>query len=194
MLYGSGTDRVVAGTDHPQTYGHGNQVGSSDSTWNEPHSVRELAGTSESGTGKAHHRGTGGPAGAGGVDEPYPPSNRPGVSDDTSTTASIKSGVPGKDQSRSLAGPYGTGDPLDTNKPLPHEPTNAGLTDPTPANSAGPHPSSWKNKLDPRVDTHNDQNRGVSHDRGTTVGHAGNMLPDRTVGRYVDCLYDPGAS
>ena len=115
-----------------------------------------------------------------GGEDQYSSSTLRGAPDETSTTASILSGVPGR-----AVHPSGANDTLDTNKPLPREPTDAEFTGLGGA-SAGPHSSSLANQVDPRVDSDHDRSRGIDHDRTAESGLAGYALPDRSVGRYVD--------
>lgn len=185
VLYGSGEDHVLAGTQGPQTHGQGSQVGSNDITGNDPRSsATDPALSSDYGADKGRHLETGGPSVATGGEDQYLSSSPRGVIDEASTTASIISGVPGKDQSSSVTRPSGTNDALDVNKPLPREPTGTGLTNPD-GSSAAPHSSILANKVDPRVDSDRDRSLGIGHDKVTGSGLTGNTLPDRTVGRYV---------
>jgi len=73
--------------------------------------------------------------------------------DDSATTASVRSGIPGAAQSGN------------TNKPLPTEPGYG-----TGRTTAGPHSSNLENKLDPRVDSDLDGSRGLG---GNTTGTRG---------------------
>ena len=75
-----------------------------------------------------------------------------GFDDDAATTASVRSGVPGQ-VTQTGSGMTGTRDPSITNKPLPSEPTNAGVTG----------------------------SSGSSALRGNDL--TGNSYPDRSVGR-----------
>lgn len=187
-MYGTGQDPLLAGTASPTTYGQGSQVGGSHVTGNDPsYSTTDPASTSEYGTGKNQQLGAGGLSASTAGEDRYSSSSRRGVTDETSTTASILSGVPGKDQSSSLTHPSAANDTLDTNKPLPLEPTDTGYTGPSAGSSAGPHTSTLANKADPRVDSDRDGSRGIgydNYDKGTGSGLTGNALPDRTVGRY----------
>lgn len=104
--------------------------------------------------------------------------------DDTSSTASIRSGVIGDSQNGpGLTSLGATGS--STNKPLPREPETAG-TGRLDHSGAGPHSSSLANKADPRVDSDLDGSRGLGGTTaGTGSGLTGTSLPDRSVGRLV---------
>lgn len=106
--------------------------------------------------------------------------------DDTSTTASVKSGVIGESQHGSgLTGLGATGSSTNTNKPLPREPETAG-TGRVGHSGVGPHDSSLANKADPRVDSDLDGSKGLGGTTaGTGSGLTGTSLPDRSVGRLV---------
>lgn len=190
-MYGTGQDPLLAGTAPPTTEGQGSQVGGSHVAGNDPpYSATNPASSTEYGTGKSQPLGAGGLSGSTAGDDQYRSSSRRDVPDEASTTASILSGVPGKDQSSSLTHPSATSDTLDTNKPLPLEPTDTGFTGPSARSSAGPHTSTLANKADPRVDSDRDGSRGIgsdNYDQGTGSGLTGNALPDRTVGRYDEC-------
>lgn len=113
------------------------------------------------------------------------PSSTHGTSrplDDTATTASIKSGVPGNPQSSSLTGSTGNKDVVDTNKPLSHEPAGVGLGGTPDKYAAGPHSSSLANRADPRVDSDLDGSKGLGGSAtGTGSGLTGSSYPDRSV-------------
>lgn len=113
------------------------------------------------------------------------PSSTHGASrtlDDTATTASIKSGVSGKPQPSPLTSSTGNKDAVDTNKPLPHEPTGAGLRGIPDKSAAGPHSSSLANRADPRVDSDLDGSKGLEGSAtGTRSGLTGSSLPDRSI-------------
>lgn len=121
--------------------------------------------------------------------DPSSTSRMPGTfDDDTTTTASVKSGVIGQPQEGSGltdSGAVGSS----TNKPLPLEPESAGIGR-TGTSGVGPHDSSLANKADPRVDSDLDGSRGLDSDtRGTGSGLTGSSLPDRSVGRSVYRLH-----
>ena len=84
--------------------------------------------------------------------------------DDAATTASVKSGVPGKAQSGS-----------NINKPLPHEPTTSGtgVMGSSSTTTAGPHSSNLANQADPRVDSDLDRSRGLGSNKPTGSGLGG---------------------
>lgn len=113
------------------------------------------------------------------------PSSTHGTShtlDDTATTASIKSGVPGNPQSSSLTGSTGNKDTLEVNKPLPPQPTGAGLTEIPDKSVAGSHSSNLANQADPRVDPDLDGSKVLGGGAtGTGSGLTGSGLPDRSV-------------
>lgn len=113
------------------------------------------------------------------------PSSTHGTShtlDDTATTASIKSGVPGKPRSSSLTGSTGNKDTPEVNKPLPPKPTGAGLTETPGTSVAGPHSSNLANQADPRVDSDLDGSKAFGGSAtGTGSGLTGSGLPDRSV-------------
>ena len=104
--------------------------------------------------------------------------------DDTATTASIKSGVPGNPQSSSLTGSTANKDALELNKPLPQEPTGAGLSGAAGKYAAGPHSSNLANRADPRVDSDLDGSKGLGGGAtGAGSELAGSSLPDRSIKR-----------
>lgn len=109
------------------------------------------------------------------INDPYSSSRTQGTPDDAATTASIKSGIPGLTQSRSLTGSSGTHDTLDTNKPLPSEP-DAGLLGTSSSTNTGLHSSSLANKADPRVDS-TPESKGLGSNFGDETGLAGKDLP-----------------
>ena len=182
-MYGSGEDPLLTGTQSSQTPG----LGSKGITENDPRSsTTNPTVSSDYANTESRDLGTGGPSGlAGKADQSLAPGPQ-GVADETSTTASILSGVPGKDQSSSLTRPSGTNDTLDVNKPLPREPTGAGLTNPD-SSSAKPYTSTHAEKVDPYGSSDRDRSRGIGPDNTAGSGLTGNTLPDRTVGRYVSC-------
>ena len=147
--------------------GEGSHFGSSRTTGNDPLSSST---NPTSGTGTR------------GLSEPYS-SRMPGsFDDDAATTASVSSGVPGRAQTRNApsTGAYDSG--LDTNKPLPSQPStsNTGLTGSGVAGSggaAGPYSSNLENKLDPRVDSDLDGRRGLS---GNTTSATGSGVTGNT--------------
>ena len=90
--------------------------------------------------------------------------------DDTATTASIKSGVPGQAQTGNTIG-SGT-----------HASEQAAPD--TATTTTGPHSSSLGNKADPRMDSDLDGRRGLEAPSSTTgTGHTSSALPDRTTQR-----------
>lgn len=187
-MYGSGEDPDLVGTQPPQTHGQGSQIGSHDITGkNPPSAATDPAVSSDYGTGEGRHLGTSGPPGLTEGEDHYLSPGPRGVADEMSTTASILSGVPGKDQSSSSTRPSGTDDALDINKPLPREPTGTGFTN-SDSSSATPHTSNLAEEVNPRVDPGPDRSRGIGHDNATGSGLTGNTIPDRTVERYVGRL------
>lgn len=142
------------------------------------------SGYGSSALGTSRHPDTSEPAGYGGVQEsglsdPYTSSQTPGRFDDVATTASIKSGVPGRAPLTDQSGTFGA---LDTNKPLPSEP-NSGLPGTTSSNTVGPHSSNLANEADPRVDSDLDGSKGLGTNNDTQQGLLGSALPDRSIGR-----------
>lgn len=194
-MYGSGlnTDPV-----HDNTIvGQGSHSGSSRGVGNDPTSTSEH-GSGIAGTG--HHSAVNEKPFSThglGTTEPNVPSSTSGTTgtfDDAASTASIKSGVPGNAPSGSLTGLSGPHDTLNTNKPLPHEPTSTGTSGtsgvPTSAHptsghtTSGPHSSDLANRADPRVDSDLDGSRGLGgNTTGSGSGLAGGSLPDRSLGR-----------
>ena len=88
--------------------------------------------------------------------------------DDTATTASVKSGVPGEGQTGKTIGSGTHG---------------------TATNTTGPHSSSLGNKIDPRIDSDGDGRGGLGAASSTPgardygAGQGSTALPDRSVGR-----------
>jgi len=179
VMYGSGqSSDPVHSTNTGGVSGQGSHFGSSQrgtdplSSSTNPTSSGVSSGYGSNTTGTGQQPNLSG--------NPTSRSNMPGGFDDGASTASIKSGVPGHPQSESgLIGSSGTGESLDTNKPLPHTP-GSGLTGSN--TTAGPHSSNLANRADPRIDPDLDGSRGLG--RGTTgAGSTGTNLPDRSVGR-----------
>lgn len=175
-MYGSGQ------SDDPVHTGTGTQATSSHNTNNPIPSSTEPAGNTSRD-----------PVGQGGIgsvqqgSQPVSSSRMPGTSDDdVGSTSSIKSGVPGSNQESRVIGAPETHDTLDTNKPLPHEPTTGAAHEQgsSTTSGVGPHSSGLANKADPRVDSDLDGSRGLgSHGTtGTTGAYTGSELPDRSVG------------
>lgn len=122
--------------------------------------------------------------GSTGLNEPSSATGTSSTLDDAATTASIKSGIAGYPRSGSHTTSSGTRDTLDTNKPLPHEPTGTGLSGHSGSTTAGPHSSNLANRADPRVDSDLDGSKGVgSSTKGSGSGLTGSSLPDRSAGR-----------
>ena len=188
VLYGSGEDPLLTGTQSSQTHGQDSQVGGRDITETDPRSpATNPAVSSDYEIGKGRPLGTSEPSGLAGNADQYPSSGPRGGVDETSTTASILSGIPGKDQPSSLTRPSGTNDALDVNKPLPPKPTGTGFTDPE-TSSAQPHAATVGDNVDPYAGANYDRSRGIGPEYTTGSGLTGNALPDRTLGRYVRCL------
>lgn len=186
VLYGSGQNPSLAGTGPSQAQEQGGHLGGSKLTANEPQrSAVDPLPSSDYGTAKGQHLGTEGTSTLAGGDDQYPSSALRDAPNETSTTASILSGVPGRDQSSSEIRPAGTSDGLNTNKPLPREPTDAGLTG-LGSSAHEPHQSGLATQVDPRVDSDYDRSRGLDPERPAGSGLAGTALPDRSVDRCVD--------
>lgn len=183
-MYGSGQDPLLTGTQSAQTPGQDSQLGGKATTANDPRSsATDPAVSSDYANTEGRDLGTGGPSSSlGKGDQSFSPAPR-GVADETSTTASILSGVPGKDQSSSLTGPAGTNDTLDVNKPLPREPTGAGLANPD-SSLAQPYTATHAEKVDPYASLGRDRSRDIGTENTAGSGLTGSTLPDRTVGRY----------
>ena len=112
-------------------------------------------------------------------------SRMPGAFDDGSSTAEIRSGVPG----RNVGDSSGLTGSSSLNKPLPNEPGTSSLGSGT-TTTAGPHSSNLENKLDPRVDSDLDGSRGLGSRTGTTgSGLTGSSYPDRSLGKYVSSSF-----
>lgn len=175
MLYGSGQsdDPVHAGTGTQATTSLNTHEPISSSTGPAGNTARDPIG--QGGIGSIQQGST-----------PVSSSRMPGMFDeDVGSTSSIKSGVPGSSQESRVIGAPETHDPLDTNKPLPREPTAGGTQGygSSTTSGAGPHSSSLANKADPRVDSDLDGYRGLETQGtpGTSGSLTGGSLPDRTV-------------
>ncbi|KAL9116914.1 MAG: hypothetical protein Q9187_006556 [Circinaria calcarea] len=194
VLYGSGqsSDPVHSGNnagsgqgghlDSSRTAGHDNNplssntdnsaTGTSDYDNNPATTARSvgkegLAGSSGLGSSNTLGSGTREPRIPGAFDH----------DDDASSTTAIRSGVPGH-------GASGLSDPLNINKPLPHEPGSSPLGSAS-STTVGPHSADVGNKLDPRVDSNLDGSRGLGRSTGTIGSElTGSTLPDRTVGNF----------
>ncbi|KAI4107953.1 MAG: hypothetical protein L6R37_001385 [Teloschistes peruensis] len=123
------------------------------------------------------------PVGQGGIgsiqqgSNPLPASHTSGMSGvHAGSVTSIKSGLPGNSQESKITGLPETRDALDTNKPLPHEPTTGGLG--SSATVSGAHPSGSGDKADPRLDS--ERGFGSRGAATSTGGLVGSSLPDRT--------------
>ena len=150
----------------------GHHLGSGHSTGNDPLSssthptsgtsgLRDTTGknplsTSTNPTGSSQYDTTSSGRGTHGLNEPYASRMPGGFDDDAATTASVRSGVPGKG-THTGSGTTGVYDPNITNKPLPNEPTAAGARLPG---------SSYNNS-------------------GAGNSLTGNNYPDRSVDRQV---------
>ncbi|KAL8818066.1 MAG: hypothetical protein Q9223_003214 [Gallowayella weberi] len=180
VMYGSGQsgDTVHTGAGNEATTSHNtsNPLSSSDTT--AASSAREPVG--QGGIGSIQHGSN-----------PTSSSHMPGTfDDDTGSALSIKSGQLGISQETKMTGLPATHDPLDTNKPLPREPTTGGIGGPTSSTTsgAGPHSSGLANKADPRVDSDLDGSRGLvgsgatGANSGMSSGQTGATRPDRTAG------------
>ncbi|MCJ1368732.1 hypothetical protein MMC16_007877 [Acarospora aff. strigata] len=179
VMYGSGrsSDPVHSGNTGGVS-GQGSHAGSSHTGTNplpsgtNPTSSGGLVpGHGSNSTGIGQHTGLTGNA--------VPSSNVAGGFDDGASTASIKSGILGQPQSGAgLISSSGTGDSLDTNKPLPNTPSS-GLTGLN--TTAGPHSSTLGSRAEPRVDPDLDRSRGLGRSAGGE-SLTGSTLPDRSVG------------
>ena len=132
VMYGSGTtnDPAATGTTGTTT-DHDSHLGSSTTGTNEPlSSSTNPTSSTTSGLGSSASTGPVGSSTTGttssGMHNPSSTTRIPMSYDATSTT-SIKSGVEGASHTKSaLIGSSGINGPLDTNKPLPHQPVAAG--------------------------------------------------------------------
>ncbi|KAL8647948.1 MAG: hypothetical protein Q9226_006216, partial [Calogaya cf. arnoldii] len=187
VMYGTGqsSDPVHTGTGIQATSSHNPNDPMSSSTGPTASSTREPIG--QGGTGSIQQGSI-----------PLSSSRTPGTFvDDGGSAMSIKSGHQGNSQESKETGTSDTHDPLDTNKPLPREPTTAhtGAPGSSTISGVGPHSSSMANKADPRVDSDLDGSRGLGgrDTSGITGGAMGSTLPDRTAGNTVS-TYDTGRS
>lgn len=183
-MYGSGlNDDPVHDRSLGPSSGEGSHFGSSRATGETPATSTDptSTGSATTGTGydsvvntkpfSSHGLGTTE------LNEPSSTHDKSRTLDDTATTASIKSGVAGKPQSSSLTSSTGNKDIVDTNKPLPHEPTGAGLGGTLDNSAAGPHSSSLANRADPRVDSDLDGSRGLG---GSATGTGSGLSHEPT--------------
>ncbi|KAL8699571.1 MAG: hypothetical protein Q9224_001350 [Gallowayella concinna] len=178
VMYGSGQsgDPVHTGTGSQATSSHNTNNPLSSSNTTAASSAREPIG--QGGIGSIQQNSN-----------PTSSSNIPGTFDDDAGSAlSIKSGQLGTSQETKMTGLPETHDPLDTNKPLPREPTTGGMSGLASSTNSGPgpHSSALANKADPRVDSDLDGSRGLGGSgatgasSGMSSGLTGTTLPDRT--------------
>ncbi|KAL8969852.1 MAG: hypothetical protein Q9183_001795 [Haloplaca sp. 2 TL-2023] len=117
-----------------------------------------------------------------------PSSQMPGAFDNDSASAtSIKSGVPGNSDDPRTTGTSAARDTVDTNKPLPSEPSTGAYSSSNPS-GAGPHSSGLASKLDPRADSDRDGSKGLGGQgmAGGTAGTTGGTMGDRTTGSTTE--------
>ncbi len=177
VMYGSGrsSDPVHSGTTGGVS-GQGSHLGGSGGATNQPSSNPDPTDVTSGYSGNS--TGTGQDSNLTGNETPSP--NVAGKFDDRASTASIKSGVTGYPHPASgLIGSSVAGDPLDTDKPLPHPPASGSTSGNT---DAGPPYSNLATTADPRVDSDLDGPKAFG--RGATGGGlTASSLPDRSVGR-----------
>ena len=159
------TDNTLSSSGHPTSItGTSGLGGNSSSTGR---TVGNEGLTDSSGVGSSDTYGSG-----------TSDSRMPGAFDDGSSTAEIRSGVPG----RNVGGSGLTGS-SSLNKPLPNEPGTSSLGSGSHT-TTGPHSSNLENKLDPRVDSDLDGSRGLGSNTGTSgSGLTGSSYPERSVGK-----------
>ncbi|KAL8992976.1 MAG: hypothetical protein Q9169_006689 [Polycauliona sp. 2 TL-2023] len=170
VMYGSGqtADPVHSGTGSQANNPLSSDSGPSTSSAREP--------VGQGGTGSIQQGST-----------PLSSSRTPGTFvDDGGSAMSIKSGQQGNSQESKITGMPDTHDSLDTNKPLPHEPTTGltGAPHSSTTSGVGPHSSSMANTVESRVESDADRSRGLGgrDTSGTTGGVMSSNLPDRTAG------------
>lgn len=187
-MYGSGINDDTVRDQTGPTSGEGSHLGSSRAAGETPVTSTDPTSIGSGATGTNYNSGVNEKPFSShnlGTTDLNEPSSTHGTSrtlDDTATTASIKSGVPGNPHSSSLASSTGNKDALETNKPLPHEPTGAGVRGTPDQSAAGPHSSNLANRADPRVDSDLDGSKGLGRSAaGTGSGLTGSSVPDRSV-------------